>query len=39
MAAWITIYLHREPVLTPEAIQQGIAPADWWTLGEQLNLE
>ena len=39
MAAWITIYLHRTPTLTPETIQAGIASADWWTLGETVNLE
>ncbi len=40
MAAWITVYLQdAAPELNPTSIQHGIDVADWWTLGEQLDLE
>jgi hypothetical protein len=38
--AWITIYLQAEPRdLSTAAIREGIADADWWTLGEDLDLD
>lgn len=40
MAAWITVYLQQPaPELNPTSIQEGIAVADWWTLGERFDLE
>jgi len=40
MAAWITIYLQDYvDSLTMNEIQKGVEPADWWTLGEWLDLE
>ncbi len=40
MPAWITTYLHRLPKdLDLDAIREGIAPADWSTLGEDFDIE
>ena len=40
MASWVTIYL-KEPLknLDFEAVQKGIANADWLTLGEDFDIE
>lgn len=40
MPAWITTYLQREPHdLDSEEIREGIAGADWQTLGEDFDIE
>lgn len=40
MAAWITVYLQEDPPpLTAAALEDGTAAADWWTLGELLDIE
>lgn len=40
MAAWITAYLQRvPPPLSPSGLQGAIVHADWWTLGERLDLD
>lgn len=40
MPAWITTYLKETvTLLTSDAIERGIASADWWTLGEAVGLE
>lgn len=40
MASWVTIYLKESlTTLDIKDIQQGIAPADWLSLGEDFDLE
>ena len=40
MASWITIYLQESlENLDIETIKKGVAPADWWTLGEEFGVK
>ncbi len=40
MSAWITIYMQRDPApLSLDRIRAGISQADWWTLGEDFELD
>ncbi len=40
MPAWITAYLQRAPKeLRASDLRTGTAPADWWTLGEDFDVE
>ena len=40
MPAWITTYLQNPPApLSSDAIKKGIDAADWWTLGETVDLD
>lgn len=40
MSHWITVYLKDSPQnLTAKDLQAAIADSDWWTLGEQFDLE
>lgn len=40
MSVWITIYLQRDPSpVAVERLRKGISQADWWTLGEDFDVE